>query len=421
VGGEPLDLEKNYNIVTNDFTAAGGDTYIVFKDSSAYTNLGVAMEDALIEYLQENFDKGTISADSKYATPQGRIKKVGVTIAATTATGAGGKAEGGKEYEPGATVTLKATPNANFTFDGWYEKGVKVSTANPYIFTAEADRTLEAKFNAPVTGGGDGGTMRFTITFNSKGGSSVPSQSVEPDDTVTKPADPKKAGSTFTGWYTDNNCTHLYDFSEKVTKSFTLYAGWKEGEEPGGGGSATTPPHFTDVHTGDWFNDDIEYVYKKGLMLGTSDDKFSPNTNLSRAMIVTILYRLEYEPNVDELENPFSDVTANQYYTKAVLWAAENGIVNGYHGEFSPNDYISRQDLAVILYRYAVFAEKKLTETRNYPGFSDASSIASYAKVAVEALYKAGVINGKPNNKFDPGGNATRAETAAMLHRFLEN
>ena len=177
---------------------------------------------------------------------------------------------------------------------------------------------------------------------------------------------------------------------------------------------------FSDVKTGAWYSKNVKYVVENGLMNGTSKNAFSPDVNLTRAMLVTILYRQAGSPNVSKLANPFSDVKDGQFYTKAVKWAAANKIVQGSNGKFSPNDNITRQDFAVILNRYAKLVSIKLPAKKGYKGFADKSNISSYAKNSVEALYKSGVVNGKTGNRFDPRGNTTRAESAAMLHRFLK-
>jgi len=181
---------------------------------------------------------------------------------------------------------------------------------------------------------------------------------------------------------------------------------------------------FEDVKGTDWFIDDVIYVYDNGLMLGTSTTPmlFSPNATTTRGMIVTVLYRLAGSPDVSGLANPFSDVAAGQWYTDAVKWAADNGIVSGYGGgKYGPEDNITREQLAAILYRYLVQTGKGpqgawLTQL----GFADAGKISDYAIEAVTFLNMKGIINGKPGNLFDPKGQATRAEAAAMLHRFME-
>ena len=182
-----------------------------------------------------------------------------------------------------------------------------------------------------------------------------------------------------------------------------------------------TPDRFSDVNENDWFYNDVGYVYENSLMTGTAWDKFSPAVSLSRGMIVTILYRHAGSPDVSDLDNPFSDVTEGKYYTDTVKWAAENEIVFGYNGKFNPDTYVSRQDLTLILYRYSDFAGMGLPIVQAYPGFTDDADIADYAKEAVQEFFEAQIINGKPGNRFDPKGSATRAEAAAMLHRFLES
>jgi hypothetical protein len=138
-------------------------------------------------------------------------------------------------------------------------------------------------------------------------------------------------------------------------------------------------------------------------------------------MIVTILYRHAGSPDVSGLTNPFDDVADGTWYTDAMKWVAANKIVFGMgNGKLGPNDNITRQDLAVILTRYADFAGLKLPVIRDYPGFKDDANIANYAKDAIERFFKAGIISGKPGNLFDPKGQATRAEAAAMVHRFVE-
>jgi hypothetical protein len=179
---------------------------------------------------------------------------------------------------------------------------------------------------------------------------------------------------------------------------------------------------FTDVSVGDWFYNSVAYAAQNGLMVGTAADKFSPQTPTSRAMIVTILYRLAGSPEVSG-DNPFGDADGGQYYANAVKWAAANDVVKGIGGgKFAPDGNITRQDLAVILARYANLAKMTLvTKKEEYPGFADETELADYAKDAAETLFKAGVISGYPDGSFKPQGKATRAEVAAMLQGFVEN
>ena len=180
---------------------------------------------------------------------------------------------------------------------------------------------------------------------------------------------------------------------------------------------------FTDVHQSDWFYANVRYCWENGLVNGITATTFSPNAYITRGMVVTILYRAEGRPSTSSptsLNNPFSDVAEGLWYSDAVKWAADKGIVKGYpDGTYLPNRVISRQEMAAIISRYSDFAAIRLPSAAEYKGFSDEAAIAAYAKTYVKNLYIAGIINGKPNNMFDPLGTATRAEFAAMMNRLL--
>ena len=178
---------------------------------------------------------------------------------------------------------------------------------------------------------------------------------------------------------------------------------------------------FTDVHTNDWFNDYVAFVYVRGLMTGIGNNIFNPQGTVSRAMVVQVLYNLEGRPDISGAANPFTDVSADAWYFDAVTWAAANGIVAGFgDGTFRPSSNITRQDLSVMLNNYANFAGINLPQARPYQQFDDNADIADYAKEAIEQFFRAMVINGRPGNIFDPQGSATRAELAAMLKSFIE-
>ena len=177
---------------------------------------------------------------------------------------------------------------------------------------------------------------------------------------------------------------------------------------------------FTDVKM-DWTHDGIHYCVENGLMNGTGNDTFNPDGQSARAMLVTVLYRLEGEPEVGE--NGFNDVPEGEWYTDAVTWAAENKIVEGYDGKFDPTGDITREQFATILYRYAKYKGYNISvgEDTNILSFADAEEISSWAKDAMQWAVGAGLINGKGENNLDPSGKATRAEMAAILYRFCEN
>ena len=186
------------------------------------------------------------------------------------------------------------------------------------------------------------------------------------------------------------------------------------------GYDAWTNP-FTDVKAGDWFYDAVKYATQKELFNGTSATAFGPNTDMTRAMLVTVLYRLEGKPAVTAA-NPFADVEGGQWYTDAVLWANLSGIVTGYdNGLFGTNDPITREQMAVILYRYAAFKKYDTVKTNDLGVYADGGSTASYALSALKWANAEGLITGRTTTALAPSGTATRAEVATILMRVVEN
>ena len=178
---------------------------------------------------------------------------------------------------------------------------------------------------------------------------------------------------------------------------------------------------FIDVNESHWFYSDVKYAHQNGLFSGTSANTFSPSMPMTRGMVVTVLGRLAGIDAADYSGASFDDVETSQWYAPYVKWAAEMGIVNGVgNNNFAPDANISRQDLAVILYNYANKMGIILPEVKAANTFDDEANISGYAVEAVAAMQKAGIISGKPGNLFDAKGIATRAEVAAMLHRFGE-
>ena len=182
-------------------------------------------------------------------------------------------------------------------------------------------------------------------------------------------------------------------------------------------GEAVEP--FTDVKAGDWFYDAVHYVYDKGMMNGDAG-KFSPNNNLTRGMIAQVLYNLEGKPEAGE--SAFTDVASDAWYAEAVNWAAEQGIVSGYgNGLFGPEDDITREQMALILYKYAELKGYDVTVKGDLTAFTDGEETSDWAKEAVEWAVGAKLISGKGNGQLDPIGTAIRAEVAQILMGFCEN
>lgn len=182
------------------------------------------------------------------------------------------------------------------------------------------------------------------------------------------------------------------------------------------------PMAFVDVNEGDWFYDAAKFVYEKGMMSGTSENAFSPNAATTRGMLVTILYRMEGEPEAKEAS--FSDVSREMYYAKAVDWASQNGIVTGYGGNetgtFGPDNSVTREQMATILYRYSAKKGKDMTARGDLSGFTDCSAISAYAQEAVTWAVGMGLVSGMGDGTVAPAGSATRAQVATILMRYLE-
>ena len=288
--------------------------------------------------------------------------------------------------------------------------------------SVSADVTkLTAKFAGGSSGSGGGGGSRkpsvtyYTLHFETNGGSAITDMREENNTRIslTKYV-PTRHGHTFIGWYSDHSLTNQVS-EVSLTKNMTVYAGWRANENP----DIVVNP-FTDVFEKDWFYDDAMFVYKNGLMLGTSKTLFGPHGTVTRGMMATILWRMEGSL-APKGENSFTDVEAGRWYADAITWTTENGIFAGYSKDkFGPDDPITREQLTAIFYRYADYKGYKLTVTENLDKFEDADKITDYAKMVMQWAVGNGLIKGKSENLLDPQGTATRAEIAAMLHRFVE-
>ena len=274
----------------------------------------------------------------------------------------------------------------------------------------------------------------WNITYVTDGGTingAYPTTYTEGTVTVL-PTDVTKPGYTFLGWFTAYiGGVQVRQIEATETGDKTFYARWHKTvlpPPPVTPGTPVTPARpaapvglpFADVSGSDWFYNDVRYVYEKGIMDGTGADRFSPNAPLTRAMIVTILYRMAGSPSVSG-SSDFTDVAAGKWFAKAVAWAAANGIVNGYgSGLFGPNDPVTREQLAAILYRYAVYGGMTaVTLEENLGSFADTAQLSAYAIQAMNWAVGQGLINGSGSNLV-PKAQATRAQVAAIIHRYLE-
>ncbi len=280
----------------------------------------------------------------------------------------------------------------------------------------------------PARGGGTY-VQNYTLRFDTNGGTSV----IPVTRTVGTTVDltsytTEKEGSTFGGWYADQALTRPVT-SVRLTGSITVYAGWKDAAaepgttepEPAEPGSDSAFP-FTDVPADKWYRGDVEYVYGAGLMNGTGDTLFQPDLATSRAMIVTILHRIEGTP-APAGASPFGDVAGGSWYADAVAWAAENGIVKGVSDTaFDPGSDVTREQMAAILYRYAQYKgiDVSVGEDTNILSFNDMGRWSEWAVPALQWAVGADILNGTADGDLAARDNATRAQIAAVLHRFCE-
>ena len=338
-------------------------------------------------------------------------------------------------------VAVTVTANKTFKID------TTKAGSSTYVFDAEknivaGNRTSIAAptkegnvymyactYNKPSSGSSGGSssgktTYKVTTSAVNNGGVNASPSNAEKGATITITLSPDKGYKLDKLTVTDGSGKTV----STVKKSDTVYTFTMPASAVKVGVSyvkATETPSetkFNDVSANDWFASAVDYVTGKGMMNGTADNTFSPKANTTRGMVVTVLYRLENQPSTSAAS--FTDVASGAYYANAVAWANANGIVSGYgSGKFGPNDKVTREQLAAILYRYAQYKKYDVSvgEDTNILSYDDAQSISSYAIPAIQWACGAGVVTGKSGSKLDPKGNATRAEVAAMLMRFCEN
>lgn len=337
----------------------------------------------------------------------------------------------------GDEITVVQNKNLDLTFNT--TKSVKVTNKTNDTITVKfngtnkdvaKDATETFSYTKPSSGGSSGGsssgktTYKVTTSAVNNGGVNASPSNAEKGATITITLSPDKGYKLDKLTVTDGSGKTV----STVKKSDTVYTFTMPASAVKVGVSyvkATETPSetkFNDVSANDWFASAVDYVTGKGMMNGTADNTFSPKANTTRGMVVTVLYRLENQPSTSAAS--FTDVASGAYYANAVAWANANGIVSGYgSGKFGPNDKVTREQLAAILYRYAQYKKYDVSvgEDTNILSYDDAQSISSYAIPAIQWACGAGVVTGKSGSKLDPKGNATRAEVAAMLMRFCEN
>ena len=345
-----------------------------------------------------------------------------VTYTLTVELKGGSGSTTGGEYAEGAVIHIDAGSRSNYRFTGWTTSNggifADASSASTTFTMPAADTTITAAWS--YIGGGGSTTDYYRLTFETNGGSEISSiRRAEYTTIDLTDYTPTREGYEFTGWYADEDLTEKIT-SIRLIRNTTVYAGWEEIKENPGTGFENP---FTDVSESDWFFNDVKFVYQNGLMNGTSATTFSPEGTTSRGMIVTILWRMAGSPDMEDKiwGYPFADVDATAYYGTAVYWARLNGIAGGYDdATFGPNDPITREQMAAILYRYAQYKGYDVSAKADLNKFTDADEISNYALEALQWANAEGLINGKGDGVLDPKGQATRAEAAVILTRFNE-
>ena len=416
--------------------------------------------------LQENL---TVGADESLTIPQGATLTIpsGVTVNNSGVITNEGTIDnqGTLTIEPGGNlagdvtgnqaiykvtgVTLNRS-NLSLTAGGnaWLRAAVQPdNAANQSVTWASSDPSVATVDQNGVVTAVGAGTATITVTTADGGFTATCAVTVRPDippanpnyritveatqgGTVTADPTAAKAGATVTltpvpdRGYQVGSVAVTDRFGDAVavteqadgTYTFTM----PNGQVTVTVTFAEAPLPFPDVAEGDWFYDAVRYAYETGLMDGVGDNLFAPNSETTRAQLVTILYRLEGEPEVSGTSG-FTDVEAGTWYTDAVAWAAANGIVNGVsETEFAPGKDITREQLATILFRYAEAKGYDVSARADLSAYTDADQIQSYAAESVAWAVAEGLIQGFEDNTLRPAGNATRAQIATILMRFCE-
>ena len=297
--------------------------------------------------------------------------------------------------------TSKITVNARDM--GWDNATLDID----FVSSSSTPSSKNYTLSIDITGGKHG-----TVSYKNSTVSDGKTYSLEKNDTMTFKAEPDKGYVAAWKFGTETYVGSSYTV-KMGSKDATLYVSFVDKNDYRWGNLP-----FHDVTNRDWYYDDVLYAYINGLMDGISMTSFGADQNTTRGQVVTILWRLTGEPRAAR-NNQFTDVSSNAYYNTAISWAAENGIVKGYDSKtFRPNANVTREQLAAILYRYAEYMNLSTRGASNLTKFDDYYTIGTWARDSLAWANYHGLINGVDSYHIDPKGNTTRAQLAAILHRF---
>lgn len=406
-------LREDLTVGADESLTIPQDAALTIPDGTTLTSSGVITNEGTLT------NNGTLTI-GQGGTLTGEVTGNPVVYTVTVQTDGNGTASASEIYAAADdTVTLTATPDSGYHFERWEVVGGGVTIENNAFTMPAQPVTVKAIFDRNSSG-----SSSYTITTpDAEHGTVAASPSrASSGTTVTITVTPDEGYELGELIVTDANGDEVDLTRESATKytfemprsRVTVAASFVE--------SAPEPLPFDDVDDGDWFADAVRFVYENGMMNGTGDTAFAPDATTSRSMIVTILYRLEGEPVVDDAMD-FTDVAGDAWYTDAVRWAAGEGIVGGYgNGLFGSDDAVTREQLAAILYRYAVYKgyDVSIGEDTNLLSYDDFEDLSEYAIPAMQWACGTGIVNGTSESTLTPQGEAERAQVAAMLMRFCE-
>ena len=384
--------------------------------------LGVQNYSILAQYVPEGY-RMCVAGDfmvtdgGKLNVPVEKIKEDTYTV---TLVGEGNRAYGEGTYEAGETVTIYAGTKTGYSFDRWVTRDVTLRNADDsrvsFVMPAH-DVTIRATWDRDDDDTSSSGkTYPIYIEETRDGEVESSHKRAAAGTTITLTVEPEDGSELvkLTVVDEDGDKINVRYHSRTDEYTFTMPA-----SEVTVKAVFDSDLPFKDVSVDSWYYDAVSYVYRNGLMNGISATRFAPNAKLNRAMIAQVLYNLEGETR--SYPTVFSDVADSAWYADAVNWAADKGIVEGYgNGKFGPEDNITREQMAAILYRYADYKGYDVRASARLSGFADEDQVSDWAEEAMSWAVAEDLMDGKGNNRLDPTGTATRAEVATILMRFCE-
>ena len=425
-----LTSEKNYSVIQVTFKKSAEDT----QPYAVYINPGSTVTfPADPEAPEGQAFAGWYSGDTKYEsgatfTEDTTLTAKFETAYTVTVNGSYAAGTGAGSYLAGASVTVSAGARPGYRFAGWTAEGVTLTNASAETVTfvmPASNVTLTASWDyivlpsdptyPPTMDEPENGTVTTSPSRPEEGDvvtiTPKPDEGFEVDEILVKDEDGKEIKVT-------QNPDGTYTFTQpdgKVTITVTFRCD---------GGELCPGHHLTDVSKDAWYHAAVDYAVEHGIMEGVSETEFSPNTEVTRAQAVQILYNLEGQPDISDenLGYPYEDVNAEEWYGNAVYWARITGVATGYgDGTFQPGDSITRQEFAQMLYNYAKYKGYDLTAEGDLSQFPDSGSVADWAEAAMSWANGNELINGHDDGTIDAGGTAIRAQAASILMKFDQN